>query len=115
MAEQALLDQIVALVSRTSGVPADRIRPETRLAEDLGVDGDDADELLDAYARRFGVDLAAFEFSRYFGEEPNLMAFAHWVRDLWRGDARPTRPLTIAMLAAAAERGRWVEDGPPAP
>ena len=115
MTDPYLLREITALVARVSGARREEIVPGTRLAEDLGIDGDDADELVGAYARRFAVDLAGFEFSRYFGEEPNLMELAHWVRDLWRGDARPRRPLTVAMLVAAAERGRWVEEDAPAP
>jgi acyl carrier protein len=63
------LQAVREFVSEELGVPAARIKPETRLLHDLGVDGDDAGDLLHHFSARFHVDLSAFRFSWHFGPE----------------------------------------------
>jgi len=48
---------------------------ETRIGEDLGVDGDDAVELLEEYSKRFSVDISNFSFDDYFGPEVGFNPF----------------------------------------
>jgi hypothetical protein len=35
----------------------------------MGIDGDDAVELIEEFSERFGVDMSGFVCSRYFGPE----------------------------------------------
>jgi acyl carrier protein len=46
-----------------------QISEDLRITEDLGIDGDDAQELMDSYSAHFGVDLSCFEFRDYFFDE----------------------------------------------
>ena len=69
MGQQRHFDRVRGLVSGQSGVPEAEITLETRLVEDLGIDGDDGDELLQAFAHEFGVDMSNMDPLNYFGDE----------------------------------------------
>ena len=47
--------QVHELLARELGVNRAHLTPATRLAHDLGCDGDDARELLEQFARQFSV------------------------------------------------------------
>jgi hypothetical protein len=70
----------------------------------LGLDGDDADEFMMEFARRFQVDLRGFEFSRYFGCEAGLTPLSAIV-GLFTDGGRES--IALERLAQAAENGRW--------
>ena len=95
-------------VSKEIGVPSARIKPETRLLHDLGVDGDDAGDLFEHFSARFHVDISAFQFSRHFGPEagPNPLYYI-WCRLFARHREQDDLPVTIQDLAEAAEAGVW--------
>src|SRR5262245_9354472 len=107
-------DDVATLVAHETGAARSSLRPETRLLHDLGVYGDDVDELLQALSERFGVDFSEFRFDRYFYGEPHLL---DWSGLFWtfRGPAKsPKAPLTLSMLMAAIDRGRWATTDSPA-
>ncbi len=81
--------EVVELLAQQLGIPTSRISRTSRLLEDLGVDGDDAVELVDAFAGRFSPDLESLErhWSRHFGPE---------------GWSWPDRRLNYATLAGLA-------------
>src|SRR5947207_1741609 len=90
---------IIKLISDQTGVNADQISIETRLNQDLGINGDDADELLSLYAEAFGVNMNAFEFHRHFQDEPHLSNFWRW----WIPGLGPKLdPITVRDLVDAA-------------
>ncbi len=118
MGRQHHFERVRALVSRQSGVPEAEITPETRLVEDLGIDGDDGTELLKAFADEFRVDMAGMAPLNYFGDEgfplpvPSLVPLAAALsprfRDRVSRASRGRRVLTVRSLVAAARAGRWV-------
>lgn len=90
---------------------------ETRLVEDLRVDGDDALELIEKFAERYQVDLSGFDSRQYFEEEgmhwltvPALLLrliiwpFRHYLFQ----QTASLSPLTLGMLTEIAQRKRWV-------
>ena len=100
------------MVAERMGVKEERLGPDTRLAEDVGMDGDDAGEFLDAFRDEFGVDMAGFDFDLYFGGEgffPPL--YLYWLLF----DRRKLRsiPVTLADLAASAEAKKWIPPAAP--
>ena len=99
------LQDVIHLVAEQTGVSPSLITASTRIGEDLGVDGDDASDLLMAFASRFHVDLAGFQFARHFGPEAGWCPF-YALYCLYTGRGR-TEPVTVAQLADAAERGIW--------
>ena len=53
--------QLRMLLMEKHGIRAAKITPEARIVQDLGVDGDDAAELLHDLKVRFGTDLSVLE------------------------------------------------------
>lgn len=99
------LQGVIELVAEQAGVSPSRLTATTRIGEDLGVDGDDASDLLAEFACRFHVDLTGFQFSRHFGPEAGWDPFSA-LYGLLTGRSR-TEPITIGQLAESAEKGRW--------
>ena len=89
--------------------PPERITPETRLREDLKLDGDDVDEFATGLINKFGVNLEGFEFYKYFREEPHLLSplFYLWYGLRW-GRWR-TVPITVSHLVRVVQVGRWLD------
>ncbi len=99
---------IIKLISDQTGVKADQIFLETRLNQDLGINGDDADELLELYSEAFGVGMTGFHWSKYFRDEPHWLNFWQWIPGL-RGSKRD--PISVRDLVEAAKRKKWRDDG----
>jgi len=107
-----VIERLIALVARETGVSPARIAADTALADDLGVAGLDGAELLAAIGREFGMDLSAIDWAEYFGEELARDPLCAAWRDFVRVHAAPPPPapaLRIRDLALTIERGLWVE------
>ena len=101
-----LFESVRQFVAVELGVRANRIAPESSLGRDLGVDGADGWELMEAFGLRFGVDMSEFCASDHFGPEAGGNPFV-W---LWWTVTRSWPklvPITMLDLAAAARAGRW--------
>ncbi|VWB33879.1 DUF1493 family protein [Burkholderia lata] len=80
----------------------------TRLWEDLGQTGDEADDLMGRFFERFSVDAGDFDFHRYFlmeGEGGLYSLLRGWV--LRKPHALEREPITLAMLHRAAVERKW--------
>lgn len=114
-------EAIAALAVQMSGAQRDRLTPQTRLARDLGLDGDEAGEFMDAFATKFDVDMEGFYWLRYFGDEGwNMLtpattlvarALSPAFRRRWRAAQEAEREITLAHLTEVVEAGRWVHPG----
>jgi acyl carrier protein len=60
---------ITEFVAEKSDVGIEDMTFKTSLLNDLGVDGDDAAELLEAFMEKYKVDFSEFEFLAYFDTE----------------------------------------------
>ena len=88
--------------------PTDKVTASDRLEEDLHVTGDDAAELMEAFADRFKVANGDFVFQRHFYEEGyNLFSFVDFLFRRKRPKIEK-EPLTVAMLQRAIDLGVWV-------
>jgi hypothetical protein len=67
--------EVKEFVARITSVRPDKLAPGTRLAQDIGVDGDDGDDLMAAFGKQFGVDLSEFRTDSHFGQEGNAFAY----------------------------------------
>lgn len=95
--------QISGIIARHTGIPQERIRPENRLLHDLGIDGDDAGELLTDFAKTFHVEMSGFDFAMFFLSEPHLFNF-------WKflfGKTKRLPPLTVDDLCRSAAAGKF--------
>jgi acyl carrier protein len=98
----SVLDDVRKLVAAQSGLPIERIQPSSRLFHDLGIDGDDAEELLVAFGERFSLPIKDFPFSEYFGSEVGAGWRHLFMAVLGIGKVR-MKPLTVQQLADWAE------------
>jgi acyl carrier protein len=122
MSETDLFGEIAALAAKHGETSADTITPQTRLAGDLGLDGDDAHEFVAAFSEHYGVDFDGFVWLRYFGDEgwdflrPTLVAAAKALSPAfarrWRAAQDAEREVTIAHLVEVAQAKRWRHPGP---
>jgi acyl carrier protein len=118
MGQQSHFDRVRGLVSGQSGVPVSEITLETRLFEDLGMDGDDGHEFLEAFADEFGVEMSRMAPFNYFDDEPPLSwssslipvvaSFSRRFRTYVRHVSRGRRAITVRGLVASARAGRWI-------
>ncbi|MGR3715148.1 MAG: DUF1493 family protein [Thermohalobaculum sp.] len=118
MGQQSHFDRVRGLVSGQSGVPETEITLETRLFEDLGMDGDDGAELLAAFGDEFGVDIRGLAPNNYFNDETTftgyslmipVIAFLSPVFRAWVERAsRGLRALSVRDLVASARARRWI-------
>ena len=89
------------------GISPDRLRPKSRLQHDLGLDGDDAEAFMTAFAREFGVDMANYVFTDYFGHEA-AGCVPLWVVWLFIPPLRPkVTSISLADLQRAVDKERW--------
>jgi Protein of unknown function (DUF1493) len=95
-------EQIIELVAAKTARDPDSMS-EISNFYDLGIDGDDATEILEAFAEHFEVDMSGFVARLYYGPE------ALWIPFI--PGRRPKRELTIDLLIRAAEAHRWLDCG----
>jgi acyl carrier protein len=118
MHHQRHFDRVRGLVSGQTGVPESEITLETRLYEDLGMDGDDGDEFLAAFADEFGLDIGGVAPLNYFNDESALSEYSMMIpaiavvsrrfRAHARRCVRGVRALSVRNLVASAQARRWI-------
>jgi Protein of unknown function (DUF1493) len=96
----------VALLIQRILVSSKPISMSAAIFHDLGIAGDDADELLKDVASRFGTSFAGLDFHAYFPDETEAFVW-HWASKL--GFRPKHKVLTVAHLVAVVERGSWFE------
>ena len=105
----ALLEEVKAFVAEFWSESPNRISAETSINDDLGIDGDDGEEFLQAFCDRFAVDLSMFPHEKYFGPEAaanpiSLIVCA--MRRVTTGSWSGLSPLTVGDLVKAVESSR---------
>ncbi|EHQ06429.1 DUF1493 family protein [Leptonema illini] len=99
-----------SLVSEITKVPESDLRGDMDVVYDLGLSGDDFDEFILAYSRRFGVDISSVDWNAYVSNEGIVISeLASWVVDKLRG-RRPTQPppLRLIDLDEAIKTGKLI-------
>ena len=111
------------VVEQTGLASEEELMPETHLADDLGIAGDDGYELLEAFCEEFEIqNMEEIEPSKYFGTEggPNPFEIYVFLYDLvvfFYGlvfgrkklkDTDSSAPLYLRDLVKSAEAGRWI-------
>jgi hypothetical protein len=110
-------EQVFEFVTDYWSVDRSRLNDNTTLFGDLGIGGDDGDEILHAYSQRFNVDMSGCEVRRHFGSEGGCMPLApfYWLYTAYRRrryglsaeQSCGLVEITIDDLVAAAIEGRW--------
>jgi acyl carrier protein len=63
--------EIIEFVARERGKKPEKLQPDARLQDDLGLAGDDAVELFKSFEKRFSTDCSSlwFKWEKHFGPE----------------------------------------------
>ncbi len=99
-----LSERVLLFVARERGMSPAKVSLESSLFHDLGTDGDDGVELLQAFAREFHVDLGSIRWDQHFGPEAAFNPFCLLSHSWWR---RRFLPVTVADLVQCARAHRW--------
>ena len=91
----ALIDELIDLLRQELGQYQLPIGENTEIALDLGVAGDDGEDLVIAIQRRFQVDISRFNTGQYFGSEPTF----------WGSRRESLKSLTVKALLEQINRG----------
>ncbi len=100
MNDATLEARIIIFIVEQTNANLEKISLETRLAEDLGIDGDDALEFFENFSQEFQVDLSNFQFDKYFGYEAGfdpLITFLN--RPKHKLETITTKDLVMAAIA----------------
>lgn len=100
-----IMDSIVVCIHDTAGFGRKAFESfslATDVARDLGIDGEDASDLMVEFFERFSIGLNNYDPYRYFLEEGcNFFSFRR------AKDRRGNIPLRVGMLYLALKAGRW--------
>jgi hypothetical protein len=105
MSREVELSDLVMWIAARKRIPQTEISLTSRLRVDLGVDGDDARELIDEFSRRYCVDIESFPYSNYFGPEAGWNVLAWFWRIAGFGPRTRQFDLTVEDLLIAARTG----------
>jgi len=82
----------------------DEISPETNVCDDIGMSGDDFDEMMMAYAGKFSVDMTGYLWYFHSEEEGSWTSISLFPR---ANEQVKRIPLTPTMLTDFANSGKW--------
>ncbi len=101
--EDPVMKQLLQLLHEEIGLPKHKtIRLQTSLNFDLGCDGSEAKQLMDALEQEFALDLGDYDTYRYF----NPPIFDVFLKRRAKGRGEKV-PLTIGMLYLAIKTNSW--------
>lgn len=111
MTEAEIRKELIALITDKVGVRAEEVLPDADIEKDLGCTGDDFFELMDAYAKRFNVDMSGFHW--YFHTHDESMATVGMFTGYPPSVQVERIPVTLNLLIEMAGRGKWSVIYPP--
>ena len=101
--EDPVMQQLLQLLHEEIGLPNHKtVRLQTSLNFDLGCDGSEAKQLMEALEQEFALDLGDYDTYRYF----NPPVFDVFLKRRAKGHADKV-PLTIGMLYLAIKTHSW--------
>ena len=110
-----LYARVKALVAEQTGVSEEKLNPDTHLADDLGIAGDDGYELLEAFCEAFDIEnVSEIDYTEYFGTEGFnpfyiyvMFYYLAFDREKLR-DSYSFTPLYLRDLVKSAEAKKWI-------
>ena len=101
--EDSVMQQLLQLLHEEIGLPKHKtIRLQTSINFDLGCDGSEAKQLMDALEQEFALDLGDFDTYRYF----NPPGFDVFLKRRAKGRGEKV-PLTVGMLYMDIKTQSW--------
>ena len=110
-----LYARVKTFVAEFWSTSEEKLNPDTLLADDLGIAGDDGYELLEAFCKEFEIqNMCEIVPSEYFGTEgfnpfEIYVGFYYWIFDRKKfDDYGVDTSLTLRDLVKSAEAKRWI-------
>ena len=98
----------ILVVEHAIWASEEELTPDTRILHDLGIDGDDGDELLEAFCEEFEIqNVSEIDLSAYFGPE-GVDPFTFLFCLVFKRDKFLRIPITLRDLVDSAEAKRWI-------
>jgi hypothetical protein len=110
MTVSAKSNSVILWLADFCRLPIETITSSSRLREDLGVDGDDATELMTDFVRRFKVGWGTYHHDSYFYPEGfDFTAPLQRIVSAVTGEPKTVKePLYVQRLLDAVERGEFL-------
>lgn len=100
-----LEQRVIIFFCNHTGAKTSTLDLNSRLFHDLGIDGEDALELLDAFSKKFDVDVSQFPFSEYFGNEGAISPLDLVLKLLGKSPYNDKKFLSVSDLINAVKLG----------
>lgn len=100
--------EVIELVARKTGKSKAKITPE-KTFYDLGIDGDDAVELIAELCKRYQVPAEGVDLRKYIGPEGAFTVASHVYNAVARNGSTDRKELRISDLIKTAEDHRWFD------
>lgn len=97
---------VSSFVSDFLNVKEESLSCFTKLRKDLGLDGDDAYEFMAAFSSKFDVNLASFQFDRYFGDEAGFNPILFLIRKIFK-QSDEKEEITLGRLQESIKEKKW--------
>ncbi len=105
--EDGLLE-VKNFVSQQTGISISNLNRNSSLSEDLGIEGDDANDFMQAFSKTFDVELTNFVFDKYFYPEGAFNPISYLIyRKLFRRPKLQHIPITLSRLVEAVLKRKW--------
>ena len=93
--KEKVFSDLVDFIHKQTGSYDVPITKETSLENDLGITGDDGEDLIIAFGRKYNVNITNFYFTKYFYPEPQILS-----------TPKEIKMLRVGHLLRAIEAGR---------
>ena len=109
-----LYDRVKVFAAEFWPISKEKLTPDTRLADDLGIAGDDGYELLEAFCEEFEIqNTSEIDPTEYFGSEgwdfEIFLFFYYLIFERKKlNDYYSPPPLTLRDLVKSVEAKRWI-------
>lgn len=101
-------DEVKFFISTHLSVPLKKIKDNASLFHDLGVDGDDAQEFMVEYSRKFDVDIDGINFEQYFGDESSGNPLSFLTELFTKSSYKDLKRLEVMDLIKAVESKKLI-------
>jgi hypothetical protein len=95
-----VFNELVSFLRSQFGCTNIQINRQTIIEDDLGITGDEAEELISAFSKKYNIDVSIFCMEEYFYDEPGIFNIQN----------RAIKPFTVGYLEKAIIAGRLDED-----
>lgn len=101
------IDDIKSFIVDKTGCEQNEVTPNCDIVNDLGCSGDDFDELIDEYAKKFNVDLDKYLWFFHTDEEGHSNSIG---RIFFKAPYERVKqiPVTPTLLLNSANEGKWL-------